>query len=221
MATPLIILGAIGNCLDILDAALATNASEDRPVYDLLGFLDDEPSRQGSKVRGLPILGPLTMAREMPNAQFINGIGSPRSFQYKRAIIDGLGLDRSRFATVIHPAAAVSPSANIGCGTAVLANCTICANAELGDHVMMLPSCVLGHDARVGDHTILAAGVIVSGSVSIGQSCYLGANSCVRDSLRVGDEALLGIGAVLVDDAPAGMVMLGNPARKIKIKSRE
>ncbi len=212
MTKPLVILGAVGNCLDIFDAVLAANAAGVSKTHDIQGFLDDD-ARRGSTVRGLPVLGGLSMVREMPGAVFVNGIGSPRSYRDKRDLIGRLGLDLERFTTVIHPSAVVSPSATVGQGTVVLANCTICADVRIGNQVMILPNCVLGHDTSVGDYSILAAGVAVSGSVTIGRSCYLGAGASVRDGVSLGDETLLGMGAVLVGDASTGSVMAGNPAR--------
>lgn len=216
MNSPLIILGAIGNCLDIIDAVLAANKQEGLQTYEILGFLDDEPSRQGVEICGFPVLGSLAIAKEIPHALFVNGIGSPRSYLSKQAMIEGLGLDRTRFATIIHPTAVISSSATIGCGSVVLANCTICSNVHIGDHVMMLPNCVLGHDTHVHDYSTFAANVTVSGSVSIGLSCYLGGGSSIREYTHLGDQVLLGMGAVLIRDAPTGSTMVGNPARLLR-----
>lgn len=216
MATPLIILGAVGNCLDILDAVMAANAAAQSPAFAVQGFLDDDVSRRGRRIREVPVLGPLSMARDMPEVLFVGGIGSPRNYDAKAALIDRLGLARDRFATVIHPTAVVSPSATLGRGSVVLANCTICANVHIGDHVMMLPNCVVGHDTSVGDYSILAAGVAVSGSVTVGCSCYLGVGASIRDSVSLGDKTLLGMGAALICDTPEGSVMVGNPARPLK-----
>jgi sugar O-acyltransferase (sialic acid O-acetyltransferase NeuD family) len=216
MNSPLIILGAIGNCLDIMDAVLAVNKENGLQTYEILGLLDDEPSRQGIEICGFPVLGSLAIAKEVPHALFVNGIGSPRSYRSKQALIEGLGIDRTRFATIIHPTAVVSSSATIGYGSVVLANCTICSNVHIGDHVMMLPNCVLGHDTHVHNYSTFAASVTVSGSVSIGRSCYLGGSSCIREYTHLGDEVLLGMGAVLIGDAPTGSTMVGNPARLLR-----
>ena len=49
----ILILGAGGNSLAIADAILAINAgSPARPVYELVGFLDDLPENQGRHVLG-------------------------------------------------------------------------------------------------------------------------------------------------------------------------
>ncbi|MEO0770810.1 MAG: acetyltransferase [Cyanobacteria bacterium J06649_4] len=213
---PLVVLGALGNCLDIVDAALAGNKQGSEPAFEVLGYLDDEPSRQGIQVRGFPVLGPLAMARDMPQAQFVNGIGSSRSHRHKKSMIESLGLGLERFATIVHPSAVIASSATIGHGCVIMANATVCANVTLGNQVMMLPNCVVGHDSAIEDYSILAAGVTVSGVVKVGHSCYLGANSCIKEYVHMGEQALLGMGAVAIKTIPANAVMVGNPARLLR-----
>ena len=216
MRQQLISLGAVGNCLDIVDAVAAVNAAATENVFEVIGFLDDDTAMQGQTVYGLPVLGPLAAACDIGEAQFVNGIGGPRSHAAKPALLDSLGLAPDRFATVIHPGAAISPSATIGAGTVLLASVAICANVRVGEHVMMLPNCVVGHDSVIGACSIAAAGVTVSGNVDIGRACYLGAGSVIRDGQRMGAGSLLGQGAVLVDDMPEAAVYVGNPARPLQ-----
>lgn len=214
-ARDLVIVGAIGICLDILDAVRA-RGGEDAYAPDLnpIGFLDDGHAA-GEIVDGLPVLGGLADAVKFPKALFVNGIGSPRSFRNKPQLIERLGVGRDRFATVVHPRASISPNAIVGAGTAILANCTVNTGVTIGEQVLMLPNCVIGHGSRVGDFGTLAAGVVVSGSVNIGETTYMGAAACVRDSISIGARTLIGMGAVVINDAPDGAVLVGNPARPL------
>jgi sugar O-acyltransferase (sialic acid O-acetyltransferase NeuD family) len=207
MARKLVVLGAVGNCLDIVDAARLS------AEYAPIGFLDDGDWQADALVDGLPVLGPLSHAARMPDVSFVCGIGSPRSFRSKRDIISGLAIPSEKFATIIHPSSVVSPSATIGAGSVILAHSTICAAARVGEHVMMLPGGVVGHDSRIGDYSIAAARVTLSGRVTIGTSCYLGASSSYREGITVGDGSMLGLGAVVVRDVPANSVEVGVPAR--------
>ena len=214
MASPLIIIGAIGNCLDIADAVVAQRDAG-RDDFTLAGFLDDVPARQGQTIAGLPVLGPLAKAANFSDAMFVCGIGSPTSYQVKKDILARLGLPALRFATVVHPAACVSPSATLGPGTVILGNSTICANVRIGAHVMLLPNCVVGHDTAIADYCIFAAGVTVSGMVTIEAGCYTGAGSVIRESVTIGAGALVGMGSVVTRDVAAGSRMVGNPARPL------
>jgi acetyltransferase-like isoleucine patch superfamily enzyme len=44
----------------------------------------------------------------------------------------------------------------------------------------------------------------------------IGANSTILPGVEIGENALVGAGSVVVDDVPAGAIVVGNPARVIK-----
>jgi sugar O-acyltransferase (sialic acid O-acetyltransferase NeuD family) len=209
-SVPVIVLGAVGICLDIVETLRVLG-----PGCGLtpLGFLDDAPALKGAVVAGLPVLGGIDVARAFPHALFACGIGGPSSFRAKQALIARTGLAPERFATIIHPSAVVAASARLGRDVIVLANCSIGAGAQLGDHVLMLQNCVVGHDSRLGERCILAAGVVISGNVRVGRDCYLGAAAVIRENLTIGNGSLLGLGSALVGDMPAQSTFYGNPAR--------
>lgn len=208
MPIPIIVLGAIGNCLDIAEAILANGDN-----FDLLGFLDDGLPQGQLTPLGVPVLGHLADVHKFPHAKVVNGIGSPANFRHKRAILQRLGLTSERFATVVHPSCVISPSATLGCGSVVLSNCSIGFGARIGDHVLVLQNSVIGHDASVGDESTLAAGVRLSGRVIVEEGCYLGCGACFREGVRVGAHSLIGMGSVVIRDVPLGGVSYGNPAR--------
>lgn len=199
--TGIIILGTNGNCIDISE------------FVEARGFLDDAPELQGQTVAGLPVLGKIADAPKFSDAKFVNGIGSPRSYRRKPDIIAATGIPASRWATVVHPTAVVSPRARLGAGVVLLANVSVGANVTLGNHVLVLQNSVISHDSVIGDFTAIATGVCVSGLCQVGTNCYLGSHSSLRDGVRVGDRALVGIAANVVADVPADAVVMGNPAK--------
>lgn len=109
----LIIIGAIGNCLDIAEAALAAHRSGGpKPI----GFLDDAEELANTQIMGLPVLGGTGDIDKFPEAGFVCGIGSPASFRAKPALIGRFALEPERYCPVIHPSAVISGSASIGRG---------------------------------------------------------------------------------------------------------
>lgn len=51
---------------------------------------------------------------------------------------------------------------------------------------------------------------------TVERGAKIGANSTILPGVRIGSGALVGAGSVVVDDVPAGAVVVGNPARVIK-----
>ena len=212
----IVILGTGGNCVDILDAMEAINATTAAARLRCVGFLDDDPAKRGTAISGVPVLGSLEQARSISDVMFVNGIGSPRNFWRKREIISKAGVDDDRFATIIHPSAQVSPLASIQPGVVILQNSVVAARATVGRHVMILALCVVSHDTVIGDYSTLANGVSISGNVRAGEACYFGANSSVRENLTLGDFVLCGMGSNILRDVPSDSVMVGNPARRLR-----
>lgn len=210
-ATDIIILGVNGNCIDTAET-IELLQRQGQPLR-VRGFLDDDETLHGQAVAGYPVLGPIAIASEFPAASFVCGIGSPRSFGRKPTLVAAAAVPAERWATIVHPAVAVSPSARLGHGTVLLAHCSVGANARIGNHVMVLQNTVISHDAVVGDYSAVATGVCVSGLVEIGANCYLGSHATIRERLRVGPRTLVGMGAVVTADIPCDAVVMGNPAR--------
>jgi acetyltransferase-like isoleucine patch superfamily enzyme len=50
----------------------------------------------------------------------------------------------------------------------------------------------------------------------IKRGAKVGANSTLLPGVVIGENALVGAGSVVVDDVPAGAVVVGNPARVIR-----
>lgn len=85
---------------------------------------------------------------------------------------------------------------------------------------------VLHADTRLGSEVILRHGVTIgtlgdddSGAAPvIGDRVSIGAGAIVLGPVHVGDDAIIGAGAVVVEDVPAAAVVVGNPARVVRIR---
>jgi sugar O-acyltransferase (sialic acid O-acetyltransferase NeuD family) len=216
MTQKILILGAVGNCIDILDTINAINVLLPEPRYQCIGFLDDDDKKWGTVIHDVPVLGGLDSVSQYKDAFLINGIASPSSFWIRKEIADRIAVSTERFETIVHPTASVSPLAKLGRGVIIFQNATITTNVTVGDHTYILPNSVLSHDSIIGNYTCVAGGVIVCGNVTIGETCYLGANSTIKQGVTIGDQCLIGMGSVVVDDVQNNSVVAGNPAHFLR-----
>jgi sugar O-acyltransferase (sialic acid O-acetyltransferase NeuD family) len=213
MTTRIVILGAGGNSLGILDAIEAINAI--RPTYEVAGILDDIPENQGRVILGAKVIGRIEEAGKLQGCRFVNGISSVASFRKIPEVIRRTGIANERFETIVHPRATVASSARIGAGTAILAGSVICPEAVIGNHVIVLQNTTVNHHTRIADFTTLSAGITILGYIDVGRNAFIGGGSTLAPMVKVGDGALVGAGAVVIRDVPAGKVYAGNPAREI------
>jgi sugar O-acyltransferase (sialic acid O-acetyltransferase NeuD family) len=210
-----IVLGAGGNSLGILDALAACNAAVSGARYEVVGVLDDIPANLGRRVLGHAVLGAVAEAGKFADCRFVNGISSLESFRAIPDIVRRTGMPIARFETVVHPRATVSPDAQVGRGSVILAGSVIAPEAVIGDHVIILQNTSVNHHSRVGDHATLSAGITVLGYVDIGANAFVGGGSTLAPRVRIGESAVVGAGSVVIRDVPAGRVFAGNPAREL------
>lgn len=175
--------------------------------------MDDDPALHGGEIEGVRIVGEAGLAEHLPDAvELANAIGSVAPPRVRRDMFERYRAKGYRFATVVHPAAFVSPSAELGEGAQVMAGAVVQPHARLGDDCLVNTGATVDHDCVVGPHSHIAPGVTLCGGVRIGHTCHLGAGATVVQQRRIGDGSLVGAGAVVVRDLPAGCAAWGVPA---------
>jgi len=205
-----VVLGASGNALDILDIIDALGAP-----WKVAGVLDDGRDK-GSRFGGLPVLGTLAESAALADAVFVNGIASERTHRRKLGIIARTGLDAARFVTLIHPLAAVSRHATIGHGSCIGAGCAVSGQVEIGAHAWLGNRAVIGHDCVLGAGVTVAPSATLAGGVTLGAQSFVGSGALLRPGITIGEGALIGMGAVVLNNVPPGAVVVGNPARPLE-----
>lgn len=130
----------------------------------------------------------------------------------KLTILEARG---ARLATVVHPRTAISRFAALGTGTVVFAGAVIQVDSKIGKGCIVNTSASVDHDCELDDGVHVCPGANLAGGVRIGRGSWVGIGSSVKQLVRVGNGATIGAGAVVVDDVPDGVTVVGVPARVV------
>lgn len=92
----------------------------------------------------------------------------------------------------------------------------------VGSHVLIGPGVKVASAGHTIDyhHDFIALNPINYGSVVIEDGAWLGAGCIVLPGRRIGKGAVVGAGAVVVEDVPPFSIVVGNPAKVIRYRSR-
>ena len=209
---PLLLLGGGGLAREVL-ATVRLLPEDWKPI----GALDDDPSRHGTDLDGVPVLGGFELVHELPDdVAMLACVANARRPAGRLAVVRRLDLPDDRWATLVHPAACVPAGSVLGPGTMLLAGAVITTPLRIGAHVVAMPHVLITHDDKIADGVTFAGGALLGGSVTVGECAYLGQGSSVREMLSIGAGAVVGMGSVVLHDIPAGEVWAGVPARRIR-----
>lgn len=82
----------------------------------------------------------------------------------------------------------------------------------LGDGCKIDNLVQIGHNSKLGKFCIMAGNSGLAGSVTLGNGVIIGGSASIKDHTTIGDGATVGAGSGVINDIPAGKVVLGYPA---------
>ena len=118
-------------------------------------------------------------------------------------------------------------------------NCSIGAYAEISHHVNISDGVRIHSKCFIAEYTQIKKGAWIGPCACITNARYpgfegakklikgviieegviIGANSTILSGIKIGKDSFIGAGAVVTKDVPENEVWVGNPAKKLKLKS--
>lgn len=177
MGRRIIVVGAGGHGRSVAEAILL------RSVDALVGFVDDGAGT-GTTVWDYPVLGAtgaLASLRDRADAVVVAiGNNGVREKLHAQARAAGFEL-----VTVVHPAAFVSPRAEMGEGCAVMAGAVVGTESVLGEGVIVNCGATVDHHCRVESFGHLGVNACMAGGAVLGQRAWMQAGSALGYGVRV------------------------------------
>jgi acetyltransferase EpsM len=199
-------------------ARVVAEAAQSRPdLWDLQGFVERKPCPQMEKESGLACLGSdedaYFLGTVSTTSWFVLGVGGIGPSKIRRELVRRYASVGTKWASIVHSTARVSPRATVGKGAVVLAGVVVNCGAVLGDHSVINTGAIIEHDVRVGSFVQVSTGSIVGGGAVLEDDCYVGLGARVRDHVTIGSGAMVGMEAAVVAGVPGGLTVMGVPAK--------
>lgn len=189
-----IIVGAGGHAAEIRDYFYYYNNDSDATVYDVLGFIDDNPDNYKHYDYTDAYLGDIQNHEVDHEASYIMGIAN---IKYRRLIAEKLMGKGAKFISFIHPLATISPSAVIGKGCVISHNVSVGPKAVLGDFNILNSRCTVGHDTAMGNYNFIGPQVVFSGFTKIGNDNMFGVNAATIPGMAIGNRNTIAAGMIV------------------------
>jgi len=201
------VYGARGHGKVVADILLACKDTR------FAGFIDDDAELQGATIFGLPVCGNGQWLQEQAGRMRVAvALGIGDNFARQRVAEKCLAWD-AELATVVHPTASVSASAQLGPGTVVMAQAAINPDARTGSGAIVNTAASVDHEVELGDFAHVAPNAAMGGASRLGLLSLIGMGAVVVQCVGIGARSIVGAGAVVTHDIPDGVVAFGVPAR--------
>jgi len=195
----LVILGAGLGATQVLDIL------EHDEAQQAIAVVDDDPSRFGGEVDGVPIVGgsshAIALFREGAFDAAVISISTSVPVRTKlRQLCEQAGLP---LANVIDPTARITRGVRMGAGNVICANCHFGVGTVIGDNNFISAYNSFDHHNELGNDISTGPGVMTSGLVHIGDRCRFGTGVFIEPHVEIGAGVQIASGAVIVGSIPA------------------
>ncbi|MCO1694590.1 acetyltransferase [Pseudomonas aeruginosa] len=131
----------------------------------------------------------------------------------RHAKLEALKVAGAGLIVLCYPQASISRYASLGLGTVVFAGVVVNVDARIGEGVILNTGCSIDHDCVLGAAVHVSPGARIAGGVEIAEKAWIGMGACIRQLTRIGAGSIVGAGAVVLEEVPESVTVVGVPAK--------
>ncbi|WP_258359753.1 acetyltransferase [Moorella sulfitireducens (nom. illeg.)] len=208
MPLPIVLIGAGGHAKVVADIIRKTGA------YEIIGCTD--PRKDNALISwGIKYLGTDEILPDLLQTGVNQAAMGLAGFNntIRRRLYEKIRELGFIFPVLSHPAASIAPGVRLSEAAIIMAAAVINPDVTVGENVIINTGAIIEHDCIIGHSAQIGPGAILCGGVIIEEGAFIGAGACIIQGKRIGRGAIIGSGAIVIEDVPAGVTVVGNPAR--------
>lgn len=206
------LVGAGGFAREVMPLIQHSHIKE---LYEEIFFVESNP--KATEVNGIRVLSENAFLKLEKEKSFNVAIGDSKT---RNEICERLINCGAELVSIHADNSTFYNNNDIGIGSIFCANTTVTSNVKVGKGFHANIYSYVAHDCVIGDYVTFAPRVHCNGNVHIHDHAYVGTGAIIRQGtldkpLTIGQGAIIGMGAVVTKSVPAGVTVIGNPARDI------
>ncbi len=217
-AKGILLLGAGGHCLSVLDSLLSSYH------YNKVGIVDRKDKRdfisqgQENVILRQPIVG----SDEDLEHLFLEGyqyafvtVGSIGNVTLRESLYRRLKEIGFIIPNIIDKTSIISDNVELGEGIFIAKNSVINAGTCIGNLAIINTSSTIEHECYIEDLVHIAPGCVLCGNVKVHNKTHIGAGSVVKQGVSIGSNTMIGMGSIVLSDINSNTKAYGNPCREV------
>mgnify|MGYP003551299785 CR=1 FL=1 len=203
----MVVAGARGHALEILDILLALFPKEEIVFFDPVSTVVEMKAINHYQI--LKTEDELRKKFEQ-NPNFILGMGD--SFIRKKTAEDCIRLG-GKLQSVVSPEAYISKiGVSLGDGLNIMHRVVIQPAVCIGEGTLINAGAFVHHEAVIGKYCQVCPGVFLTGAARVGDYSMIGTGVVVLPKVKIGSNVVVAAGSIVTHDIPDNVMVAGAPA---------
>jgi sugar O-acyltransferase (sialic acid O-acetyltransferase NeuD family) len=184
--------------------------------YEVIGFLDDDTSKQNKTIYGRTVIGVVDEINnyfDRKHLHVVIGISSPIA---RKSIAKKIADYGFNFPNFIAKNVWISKNVTLGRGVIIYPGTSINYETHIKDFVIANMNCAIGHNCTIEEFSTLAPGVNLAGFTHVEPCVSIGIGASTKQNIRIGKKAVIGGQSMLVKDVAPNALITGVPGKNLR-----